>query len=231
MPEFEAILFDFDGVLVNSEDLHFEAFARAGHAAGMTITPDDYRDHVIGFDDRGGWKQLADAKGVHLDNAALLNLMAYKAQVVQEILRERKFTALPGVPELVRGLSRHYPLAIVSGALREEIEIMLEGIALRDCFLTIVAAEDVTEGKPNPEGWHAAVAQLNRRYKKAIRPTTALIFEDAPRSIARAKADGFPTVGVPTQYGHDDLKADFATKSMSIDHVTAAVPGLRVFRE
>ena len=78
--------------------------------------------------------------------------MAGKSGVMMRLIHERRFHALPGVEEFVRGLWRTTPLAICSGALRDEIEAMLEGVALRDCFSVIVAAEDVTVGKPDPRG-------------------------------------------------------------------------------
>lgn len=224
-----AILFDFDGVLVNSEEIHFLAFEKAGKDAGITITREQYFAEGIGFDDRGAWKQIARAQGISLDPAALLSLMAYKAQVLKELLDQKTYSALPGVPALVRGLWRHYPLAIVSGALREEIELMCDGIGLRDCFRVIIAAEDVSEGKPSPEGYLKACDELSRLGGKSIKPANALVFEDAPRVIERAKAAGFQTVGVPTTYGHDDLKADYATRSMEIEDVKAAVPALKIF--
>lgn len=224
-----AILFDFDGVLVNSEMIHFLAFEKAGRDAGMVITQEQYFSEAIGFDDRGVWKQLAKAHNLSLDPATLLQLMAYKAQVLKDLIQQKTYSALPGVEALVRGLWRNYPLAIVSGALREEIELMCDGIGLRDCFRVIVAAEDVSKGKPDPEGYLQACEELSRIHGKTIKPANALIFEDAPRVIERARKIGFQTVGVPTSYGHDDLKADYATRSMQIDDVKKAVPSLKIY--
>ena len=78
------------------------------------------------------WRQIAKTRGLALDGGTLLGLMAYKAQVARSLIHEKTYAALPGASELVRGLWRHYPLAIVTGALREEVELMLEGIALRE---------------------------------------------------------------------------------------------------
>ncbi len=226
---FRAILFDFDGVLVNSEMLHFEAFARAGKDAGIEITQDEYFRDLIGFDDRGCWKQIAASRKITLDGKTLLALMAYKARVAADLINQKKYSALPGVNQLVRGLWRHYPLAIVSGALRDEIELMLEGIGLRDCFRIITSAQDVEIGKPDPSGYLQTTEQLARLTGKPIKPENTLIFEDAPRVIASVRAAGFRTVGVPTSYGAEDLNADFATKSMSIADVKSAVKGLKIF--
>jgi beta-phosphoglucomutase len=223
-----AILFDFDGVLVNSELLHLRAFQRAGQDAGIEITEAEYFRDCIGFDDRGCWRQLAKNRGLTLDNATLLGLLTYKAQVVREFIHSRQFSALPGVPELVRALYRDYALGICSGALREEIETMLEGIGLRDCFRVITAAEDVSRGKPDPEGYLKTASELARLTGKTIRPAHALVVEDAPRVIARARKAGFPTAGVPTHYGHDELNADYALKSLQIEDVRKTIPSLKL---
>ena len=227
--EIRAILFDFDGVLVNSESLHFRAFERAAGDAGITLTEEEYFRDLIGFDDRGVWKAIAASRGLKLDSAQLLGLLAYKAGITRDLIYEKKYAALPGASELVRGLWRHYPLAIVTGALREEVESMLEGIGLRDCFRFIVAAEDVTVGKPDPEGYLKATAEIARLTGKPLQPENALIFEDAPRVIERARAVGFRTAGVPTHYGHDQLLGNFTPKSLRPEHVLNAIPGLQVF--
>lgn len=227
----KAILFDFDGVLVNSELLHLHAFQRATKDAGLPdLTEDEYFEHLIGYDDRGVWREIARRRDVKLNAPALLGLLAYKSQVMRDLIGQRTYQPLPGVAELVRGLWRHYPLAICSGALREEIELMLEGIGLRDCFRVITAAEDVTNGKPNPEGYLKTIEEIARlENDPSIDARHALIFEDAPKVIAQARGVGFQTVGVPTHYGPDDLKADFAIKSMRPADVRAGVKGLRIF--
>jgi beta-phosphoglucomutase len=227
----KAILFDFDGVLVNSEMLHFEAFRRAGKDAGIDLTEQEYFADLIGFDDRGAWKQIATRRGITLDGKTLLALMAYKSQVMRQLIEKRTYSALPGVEQSVRSLWRHYPLAICSGALREEIETMLEGIGLRDCFRVITAAEDVGKGKPDPEGYLKTTAAVAKIAGRKIEPASALIVEDAPRVIANARQAGFPTLGVPTSYGVADLQADFHTRSMKIDDLKAAVPSLRIFED
>lgn len=229
--EIRTILFDFDGVLVNSEGLHFRAFERAAADAGIPLTEEEYYRDCIGFDDRGAWRQIAKTRGITLDSATLLGLLTYKAEIMRGLIHEKKYTALPGVEGLVRGLWRNYPLAIVTGAIRNEVELMIEGIGLRDCFRTIVAAEDVSVGKPDPQGYLQATATIARLTNQTIAPTNALIFEDAPRVIERAKAVGFQTVGVPTHYGHDELKGDYTPKSLEAAEVSQAVPGLRVYGE
>ena len=227
-----AILFDFDGVLVNSELLHLRAFQRAVQDAGLpALTEDEYFDELIGFDDRGVWRSIAARRGVQLNAPTLLGLLVHKSQVMRELITERTYRPLPGVEALVRGLWRHYPLAICSGALRDEIDLMLEGVGLRDCFRVITAAEDVTNGKPDPEGYLKTLDELSRLDESVppFRPEQTLIFEDAPRVIARVREVGFQTVGVPTHYGHDELKADFAIKSLQPPDVRTGIAGLKIY--
>src|SRR6187399_2427232 len=126
-----AVIFDFDGVLVNSEPLHFRAFEEVAAAEKIELTEAEYYTDLIGFDDKGAFKHLFASRGRELDPKTFLRVMTRKSEVMRELIERRQYKALPGVEEFVRGLWRNYPLAICSGALREEIETMLEGIALR----------------------------------------------------------------------------------------------------
>src|SRR5439155_14540626 len=118
-----------------------------------------------------------------LDPKTFLRVATRKGEVVMEMIRRRKYQALPGVEEFVRGLWRNYPLAICSGALREEIEAMLEGVNLRDCFNIIVAAEDVSVGKPDPQGYLMTAQLLSEKARAPLSPGDCLVVEDAPTVI------------------------------------------------
>ena len=233
-----AVLFDFDGVIVNSEPLHFYAFHEVLKAEGVEITEDEYYRELIGFDDRGGFRKVFERRGRPLEPRTLLALMARKSHVMMQLIHERRFHALPGVEEFVRGLWRTRPLAICSGALREEIEAMLEGVSLRDCFSVIVAAEDVTAGKPDPSGYLLTVRLLNEKMRASVaagnnsRPLTpadCLVVEDAPTVIRSVKAVGFPTLGVATSYPLMKLMdADWQVKTLRPDEVLEQIPKLEL---
>jgi HAD superfamily hydrolase (TIGR01509 family) len=223
-----AVLFDFDGVIVNSEPLHFLAFHEVLAAEKIELTEAEYYQEMIGFDDRGAFKHLFALRGRPLDPKTFLRVMTRKSEVMMDLIRRRKLEALPGAEEFVRGLWRHCPLGICSGALREEIEAMLEGVALRDCFTTIVAAEDVEVGKPDPSGYLLAAKLMSDKAKRPLKPADCLIVEDAPTVIRRVKEKGFPTLAVATSYPVEKLSdADYAVKSLRPADVTAAVPALR----
>jgi beta-phosphoglucomutase len=224
-----AVLFDFDGVIVNSEPLHFYAFHEVLKTEQVELTEDEYYREIIGFDDRGAFRKIFERRDRPLEPKTLLALMARKSGIMMELIQDRRFSALPGVEEFVRSLWRTRPLAICSGALREEIEAMLEGVSLRDCFQVIVAAEDVAVGKPDPSGYLLTLKLLSEKIKKPLAPADCLVVEDAPTVIRSVKAKGFPTLGVATSYPLMKLSdADWAVKTLRPEEVLAEVPRLKL---
>jgi HAD superfamily hydrolase (TIGR01509 family) len=223
-----AALFDFDGVLVNSEPLHFLAFHEVLAAEKIELTEAEYYQEMIGFDDRGAFRQIFEQRRRELDPKTFLRIMTRKSEVMMELIHRRKLEALPGAEEFVRSLWRHCPLGICSGARREEIEVMLEGVSLRDCFSAIVAAEDVDVGKPDPRGYVLAMTQLAERSKRDLKAKDCLVIEDAPKVIKRVKAAHFVTLGVASSIALEKLgDGDYAVASLHLDEVKKKVPALR----
>jgi beta-phosphoglucomutase len=222
-----AVVFDFDGILVNSEPLHFQAFREVLAAEHIELTEEEYFRELIGFDDKGAFRHLFEARQRGLPAKTFLALMAGKERMMKQLIHRGQFTALPGVEEFVRALWRTRPLAICSGALREEIEAMLQGIALRDCFSIIVGAEDVSVGKPDPQGYLLTIKLLAEKIGKPLSVEDCLIIEDAPSVIASVKKVGFSVLAVTTSYPAEKLKdADWIVPSLKLDVVAAAVPKL-----
>jgi beta-phosphoglucomutase len=224
-----AVLFDFDGVIVNSEPLHFLAFHEVLAQEKIELTEGEYYAELIGFDDRGAFQHIFKKHDRELDPRTFLRVMTMKSKAMMDQIHRRTYKALPGVEEFVRGLWRSVPLAICSGALREEIEVMLEGVSLRDCFSVIISAEDVTVGKPDPQGYLMALEQLGAKAGRILKPKDALIVEDAPKVIQRAKQVGFSTLAVATSYPIEKLSdADHVVKSLEPAVVAKAVPQLKL---
>jgi beta-phosphoglucomutase len=224
-----AVLFDFDGVIVNSEPLHFWAFHEVLRGERIDLSEEEYYRELIGFDDRGAFKHIFAKRGKELDPKTFLRVMTQKSEKMMDLIQARRYHALPGVEEFIRALWWHYPLAICSGALREEIEAMLEGISLRDCFKVIVAAEDVTVGKPDPSGYLMCARQLSEKVKKDLSPTDCLIVEDAPTVIKSVRGVGFPVVGVATSYPAEKLAhATYVVGDLKLQTVGAAIPELKL---
>jgi HAD superfamily hydrolase (TIGR01509 family) len=226
-----AILFDFDGVLVNSEPLHFFAFQEVLKAEKIDLSEQEYYDQYVGFDDRGAFKSIFEKNARTLDPKTFLRVMTGKKEAMLRQIYSRKYHALPGVEQFIRALWRNYPLAICSGALRDEVEMMLEGVALRDCFAAIVAAEDVTAGKPDPQGYLLTLKLLSEKIRKNITPPECLVVEDAPAVIRSVRAAGFPVLAVSSSYSPDKLKqANWIVKSLGCDEVQKQIPGLKMTR-
>ena len=229
MPWPSAVIFDFDGVLVHSEPLHLLAFQQVLAGEKIELTADEYYRELVGFDDRGCFEHVFSQRKLKLDPKTYLRLLTRKKEMMMELIYDRKFGTLPGVNEFVRGLWRNYPLAICSGAMREEIEAMLEGIGLRDCFPTIVAAQDVKRGKPDPEGYRLASKLVGKRIKKALKPEDCLIIEDAPTVVESVRAAGFKVLAVTNTYPANKLKkANYVVSSLEPKVVARKLPRLKM---
>jgi beta-phosphoglucomutase len=223
-----AVVFDFDGVIVNSEPLHFQAFREVLGAERIELSEEEYYRELIGFDDKGAFRHVFKIRDLPLSPKLFLSLMTRKSEAVMGLIQHRQFNALPGVEQFVRSLWRHRPLAICSGALREEIEAMLEGVSLRDCFQVIVAAEDVTVGKPDPQGYLLTLKLLGEKLHRHLKPEDCLIVEDAPTVIHSVRGVGFPTLAVTTSYPAEKLAhANWVVQSLDPEEVRRKVPQLK----
>ncbi len=225
-----AVLFDFDGVIVNSEPLHYQAFREVLAAEKIELGEEEYYRDLIGFDDRGAFRQIFKMRGRELDARTLLRVMALKSGTMMELIRRNQYRALPGVEEFVRGLWRNYPLAICSGALRDEIEAMLEGVSLRDCFGVIVAAEDVIVGKPDPQGYLLAAKLVAEKAKRPIAPADCLIVEDAVTVAKSVRQVGFPVLAITTTYAAETFNgaANWVVENLRPEIVRAKIPQLKM---
>lgn len=233
MPEWpDAILFDFDGVLVHSEPLHFHALQQTAREEKLELTEEQYYSELLGYDDRGAFRRLLELNGREVEKPLLLKLVARKKKLAEDLIYRKQYSALPGVEQTVRALWRNYPLAICSGAMSAEIELMLEGVRLRDCFRVIVSAEDVTVGKPDPECYLRGTERLGQRYHKRLNPRNCMVIEDAPRVIDRLKPLGFFCVGIASHTPAERFtSADVILKSLEMDEIRRQIPRLEFFEE
>lgn len=208
--QLKAIIFDFNGVIVDDEPLHLALFRRVLEEEGVGLSDEDYHAKYLGFDDRGCFiAALTDAGRVEaaMDGSYIHDLIERKAAYYRQAIEERMLL-FPGVVELVKRVAARYPLAIASGALRGEIELVLAQGGMRDCFLGIIAAEDVSACKPDPEGYVKALAALNARAGAAmIKPEECLVIEDSLAGIEAARAAGMRCVAVTNSYTAEELAA------------------------
>jgi HAD superfamily hydrolase (TIGR01509 family) len=210
-----AVLFDFNGVLVDDEDVHFEAFRRVLAVCDLTIEHHVYR-RCLGFDDRNTIVALLSHYGRAApgDEDRLGRLVAEKQNVYAALAGRHPRLGF-GARALVRALREAGArLAIVSGARRAEIDDVLDAAALRSSFDVVIAAEDVTRGKPDPEGYRLARARLEAA---AGAPLDVVAIEDAPAGLRAARAAGLRCVGLATTCPAAELEgADEIVASLAV---------------
>ena len=203
----DALIFDFDGVVVDSEPVHLAAFQEVLSLEGITMSRDNYYQKYLGFDDYDCFKAVAVDNERAFTDAKIRELTEAKTQLVLEAFRT-SVRALPGAVELIRQAADDgLPMAICSGALRKEIELASETVGVRDCFQIIVAAEDVHKGKPDPEGYRLALMQLSRYAPDGPEPSRTVVVEDSPAGIEAAGALGMKVLAVSTSYPPSELTA------------------------
>jgi beta-phosphoglucomutase len=186
MPAFDAILFDFDGVLVDSEPLHFACWAEVLAPFGIKLTWEFYRDHYLGMDDRDMLSLIASEASPPVDWQTLWTRYPAKKVLFQRKMEQPPF--LPELPKLLEKLHRDYKLAVVSTSARVEIEPPLHAGKLREYFDALVTGQDVERRKPAPDPY-----LLGARLLGARRP---LVVEDSPTGIASGRAAGFEVLHV-----------------------------------
>ena len=207
-----AIIFDFDGVIANSEPLHFRAFREVLADAGVDLSENDYYTHYLGYDDVGVFKALAAERGLTWTGDRVAALLKEKAVRLEAFEREGAIL-FPGAADAVRRAAALVPTAIASGALGTEIRRILERTALTSCFTAIVSAEDTPVSKPAPDPYLRAVQLLSA----ACGPLAAgecVALEDSVWGLESARAAGLRTVGVAQTYAADALTADLVIPSI-----------------
>ena len=208
-----AIVFDFDGVLANSEPLHFQSFRDVLAARGVTLTETDYYARYLGFDDAGAFAAIGRDRQRNWSRDEIAGLIREKADQMTEL--ERHVSILfPGAAEIVRQTAATIPIAIASGALGHEIRRVLDREGLTACFDAIVAAEDTPRSKPAPDPYEKAVALLRTTRLENLTPGECAAVEDSTWGLQSAREAGLRTVGVAQSYAAADLSADLVITSI-----------------
>lgn len=201
----DAVIFDFDGVIVDTEPLHYRAFQRVLEPLGLGFSWQEYVDIYMGFDDRDTFLEAFRSRGKAIDPPGLHRLIDRKAVIFQDVIRDG-VTAYPGVVPLIKQLHEaSVPLAISSGALHSDIDPILGILDLRECFEIIVAADDISKSKPDPECYRLAFEKLAAQASTTISRARTLAIEDTPAGISSAKAAGLQVVAVTNSYSRDHV--------------------------
>lgn len=197
----KAVLFDFNGVIINDEPLHDKLLEQILIEENLRPKPGEFRELCLGRSDRVCIQDLLERRGRVVNPTYLDELVVRKAQAyVQYISALEKLPLYSGIEDLMFKLPQ-CKFAIVSGALRSEIELVLERSNLRSRFSVIVSGDDLTVSKPEPDGYLLAIDRLNQTFPNLqLTASECLAIEDTFSGIQAAKAAKIPVVGVANSY-------------------------------
>lgn len=199
----KAVLFDFNGVIINDEPLHQKLIEQLLIEENLRPKSEEFREICLGRSDRACLKELLARRGRVVSEEYLSGLIARKTRAYAEQLAAlEKLPTYAGLTDLIFQIrAAQLPMAVVSGAVRSEIELVLKRLELASHFSVIVSADDIKHSKPNPEGYLLAVDYLNQHYPDLhLTPSECLAIEDTPAGIQAAKAAGMQVVGVANTY-------------------------------
>jgi HAD superfamily hydrolase (TIGR01509 family) len=196
-----AVIFDFNGIIVDDEPIHFELFQKVFAEEGIDLTKDAYYTRYLGFDDRGAFSFGYREHNRSLSQEKLAKLIERKADYYQKAIRNH-VAIFPGVKSLVVDLAQNLPLAVASGALRNEIETILTTAGLINHFKVIISAEEVERGKPEPDIFFKALAALNQQNNSPnlIAAADCVVIEDSKEGIKGARRAGMKCLAVTNSH-------------------------------
>ncbi len=214
----KAILFDFNGVIVDDEPLHWRMYNAALRPLGIRVSKADYYEKYLGFDDRDAFRAILRDRRRKFTPALIEELVETKAAAYARRMKTVPF--FPGAARFVREAAGRYPLGVVTGAIRAEAEGLLRRSGVRSCFKVVVAAEDVTRGKPHPEGYTKGLRALRAATRRPLRASEVLVVEDGPAGIEAARGAGMRVLAVAHTYPPRELRG--------ADALAARIGDLRV---
>jgi beta-phosphoglucomutase len=193
------ILFDFNGVIVDDEAQHCDSLIATLAGYGYSLDRETYYRDYLGFDDRECFRFTFERMGKPADERTLQEAVARKHAEYERSIRAT-MRLVPGVADFIENAALDgFQLAIVSGALRSEIDLILQLAGLRPHFAEIVAAEDVGACKPDPQGFNRAREMLDLPSKRCV------VVEDSMPGLAAARAAGLRCAMLATSHPEDSF--------------------------
>ena len=199
----KAVLFDFNGVIINDEPLHAKLLEQILIEENLRPNPAEFRELCLGRSDRACLNNLLSRRGRVVTDEYLSKLIAKKSRAyMEQIAAIEKLPSYAGLTDLIFQLrAAQITMAVVSGAVRSEIELVLKRLDLAQHFEVIVAGDEIQQSKPDPTGYLLAVERLNQHNPALhLQPHECLVIEDTFSGIAAGKAAGMQVVGVANSY-------------------------------
>jgi beta-phosphoglucomutase len=196
----QAVFFDFDGVIADSEPLHLRAYQAVLQEDKIELNKADYYARYLGYDDVGLFEAVAKDRRLAVGAETIDKWIAAKSRIVEEMLSSAS-VLFPGAAACVKMFAERVPLAIASGALEPEIGIVLDHARLRGCFKAIASASDGVRGKPAPDLYLLAMAKL----REQVDPASCIAIEDSHWGLEAAAKAGLRCVAVTHTYPASEL--------------------------
>jgi beta-phosphoglucomutase len=200
----QAIVFDFDGVIADSEPMHLRAFQQTLAEQQIELTGRDYYSRYLGYDDIGLVQALATDRGIAMSDREITALVARKGARLQEMLHA-DHVLFPGAIEFIREAASAVPIAIASGALKHEIEEIIETAGIRGLFSAIISSGDTPLSKPSPAPYLLAFERLRQVSGRDLDPRRSVAIEDSRWGLESARGAGLRCVGVTNSYPAAEL--------------------------
>lgn len=200
----QAIVFDFDGVIADSEPLHLRAFQQVLAEEGIELNAADYYSRYLGYDDVGLMQALAVDRAVTMTASQVSDLVTRKGVRLQQMLHD-DHVLFPGAVEFIRSAAAEVPIAIASGALKPEILSIIGSAGIDGLFTTIVASGDTPQSKPSPAPYRLAFEQLRAKSGRTLDPRRCVAIEDSRWGLESAQGAGLRCVGVTNSYPASEL--------------------------
>ena len=210
----KAVIFDFDGVIADSEMIHFRAFNAALEKYGILLDLKKYWSEYLGFTDKEAYQQIKKDNNLDWDNEKIEWLIDEKAVFFDEIVA-KEGVIIDGVMDFIAALKDYgMTMAICSGATGADIESVFRatqkraGINMREFFEVVITADDVKNGKPSPEGYTLTLKKLNTITNTDIKPSEVIVIEDSHWGIEAGKAAGMIVAAVTNSYKKEELTGE-----------------------
>ena len=212
-----AILFDCNGVIADDEPVHMRLFQQVLQEEGIALSKEEYFRKYVAMDDRSCFTEALKSAGKACGKTILADLIARKARYYQNAIQQG-LQIFPGVRDFAQRHAKTCAMAVVSGALREEIQHILDRAQIASYFAGIISAEDVACGKPDPEGYIKGfnlLAALPIFKERPLQLQECAAIEDSIHGVDAAHQAGVQCVAITNSYSAQQLAhADLLAPSL-----------------